>query len=82
MTVAFDLRPYPPELAREDVRRGLTALLRRRVPGQEVDDLAQTILCDALASSSIPSDPEEMRRWLIGIARHKIADYHRRFDAA
>ncbi|MFO0734303.1 MAG: sigma factor [Labilithrix sp.] len=78
MTVAFDLRPYPPELAREDVRRGLTALLRRRVPGQEVDDLAQTILCDALASSSIPSDPEEMRRWLIGIARHKIADYHRR----
>jgi DNA-directed RNA polymerase specialized sigma24 family protein len=78
MTVAFDLRPYPPALAREDVRRGLTALLRRRVPGQEVDDLAQTILCDALASGSIPSDPEEMRRWLIGIARHKIADYHRR----
>lgn len=78
MTVAFDLRPYPPELAREDVRRGLTALLRRRVPGQEVDDLAQTILCDALASGSIPSDPDEMRRWLVGIARHKIADYHRR----
>lgn len=80
MTVAFDLRPQvcPPELGREEVRRGLTALLRRRVPGQEVDDLAQTILCDALASSSIPSDPEELRRWLIGIARHKIADYHRR----
>ena len=78
MTVAFDLRPYPPELAREDVRRGLTALLRRRVPGQEVDDLAQTILCDALASGTIPSDPDEMRRWLVGIARHKIADYHRR----
>lgn len=79
MTVAFDLRPSlaGPELAREDVRRGLTALLRRRVPGQEVDDLAQTILCDALASGSIPADPEEMRRWLVGIARHKIADYHR-----
>lgn len=78
MTVAFDIRPRPPELASEKVRRGLTALLRRRVPGQEVDDLAQTILCDALASGSIPSDPEEMRRWLVGIARHKIADYHRR----
>lgn len=78
MTVAFDLRPHPPELASDRVRRGLTALLRRRVPGQEVDDLAQTILCDALASGSIPSDPEEMRRWLVGIARHKIADYHRR----
>ncbi|MBX3229858.1 MAG: sigma-70 family RNA polymerase sigma factor [Labilithrix sp.] len=78
MSVAFDIRPPPPELAREDVRRGLVALLRRRVPSQEVDDLAQTILCDALQAGSIPSDPEDLRRWLVGIARHKIADYHRR----
>jgi DNA-directed RNA polymerase specialized sigma24 family protein len=77
MTVAYDIRPRP-ELAGDDIRRGLTALLRRRVPGQEVDDLAQTILCDALAAGHVPSDPEELRRWLVGIARHKIADYHRR----
>lgn len=89
MTVAFDIRPPAPppapspgkahsELARAEVRRALAAMLRRRVPGQEVDDLAQTILCDALASGTIPTDPEEIRRWLGGIARHKIADYHRR----
>src|SRR5687767_7282890 len=61
-----------------DIRRGLTALLRRRVPPQEVEDIAQTVLCDALAAGNIPSDPEEFRRWLTGIARHKIADFHRR----
>ena len=64
-------------LGGRDVRRGLTALLRRRVPLQEVEDVAQTVLADALASPSIPPDPEELRRWLTGIARHKIADYHR-----
>lgn len=88
MTVAFDIRPPAlaptpkgmahTELARDEVRRALAAMLRRRVPGQEVDDLAQTILCDALASGTIPSDPEEIRRWLVGIARHKVADFHRR----
>ena len=53
-------------------------MLRRRVPGQDVEDLAQTILCDALAANAMPADEEELRRWLIGIARHKIADFHRR----
>jgi hypothetical protein len=44
-----------------DVRRGLTALLRRRVPSQEVEDVAQTVLADALASPVIPTDPQELR---------------------
>jgi DNA-directed RNA polymerase specialized sigma24 family protein len=66
------------QLEGQDVRRALTALLRRRVPPQEVEDIAQTVLCDALAAGRIPSDPEEFRRWLTGIARHKIADFHRR----
>lgn len=83
MTMAFSsaARAAAPEhreaLGGRDVRRGLTALLRRRVPLQEVEDVAQTVLADALASPSIPTDPEELRRWLTGIARHKIADYHR-----
>jgi DNA-directed RNA polymerase specialized sigma24 family protein len=48
------------------------------VPADDVDDVAQTVLCDALAAREVPSDPEELRRWVSGIARHKIADYHRR----
>jgi|GEM_PF-2136969 len=65
-------------LGGSDVRRGLTAMLRRRVPPQEVEDIAQSVLADALAAPSVPTDPEELRRWVTGIARHKIADFHRR----
>jgi DNA-directed RNA polymerase specialized sigma24 family protein len=83
MTMAFSARgsvhePQRAMLGGTDVRRGLTAMLRRRVPAQEVEDVAQTVLADALAAPTVPADPEELRRWLSGIARHKIADFHRR----
>lgn len=65
-------------LGSPEIRRGLTSMLRRRLPAQDVDDVAQTILCDAMAAERIPADPEELRRWLAGIARHKVVDFHRR----
>lgn len=65
-------------LARPELRRGLAALLRRRVPRDEVADLMQTVLCDALASNAAPTDLDELSRWVSGIARHKIADYRRK----
>lgn len=35
--------------------------------------------CSATRSPRTPrQDPEELRRWVAGIARHKVADYHRR----
>jgi DNA-directed RNA polymerase specialized sigma24 family protein len=58
--------------------RSLTTCLKRRVPSSDVEDVAQTVLCDALEASGAPSDPEELRKWVAGIARHKVADYHRR----
>lgn len=64
-------------LAARDLRRTLTAMLQHRLPAEDVEDVAQTVLCDALAAGSIPADPVEMRRWLAGIARHKVADFHR-----
>jgi DNA-directed RNA polymerase specialized sigma24 family protein len=72
-----------PDLAREALaapalRRSLAAMVRRRVPKDDAEDVAQTILCDALAAPSIPSDPEDLRRFVAGIARHKVADFHRR----
>jgi DNA-directed RNA polymerase specialized sigma24 family protein len=64
-------------LAARDLRRNLTAMLERRLPAGDVDDVAQTVLADALAAERVPQDPVEMRRWLAGIARHKVADFHR-----
>jgi DNA-directed RNA polymerase specialized sigma24 family protein len=69
--------PGSHQLGARDLRRNLTAMLERRLPREDVDDVAQTVLCDALQAERIPADPVELRRWLAGIARHKVADFHR-----
>jgi hypothetical protein len=37
----------------------------------------QATLCDALASRHAPTDAEEVPRWVMGIARNKLADHFR-----
>lgn len=58
--------------------RGVSAMVRRRVPSSDADDVTQTVLCDALAAPRLPSEPTELRRFLCVLARNKIADFHRR----
>jgi DNA-directed RNA polymerase specialized sigma24 family protein len=53
-------------------------MVRRRVPERDVDDVIQEVLCDALASDVPATSPRDVARWVMAIARHKIADYHRR----
>jgi RNA polymerase sigma factor (sigma-70 family) len=65
-------------LAEPGLRRVIEDFVRRRVPASDVDDVVQTVLCDALASAARPADSEELKKWLLGIARHKVADHHRR----
>lgn len=65
-------------LGEPGLRRALEDYVRRRVPASDVDDVVQTVLCDALASEARPSDGDELKKWLLGIARHKVADHHRR----
>ncbi len=65
-------------LASAELRNLVERVVRKRVPEPEVDDLVQTVLCDAVASRSLPDEPEQLRRWLVGIARHKVADFHRK----
>jgi DNA-directed RNA polymerase specialized sigma24 family protein len=60
------------------LHRSLQDFVRRRVPASDVDDVVQTVLCDALAAPGRPADPIELRRWILGIARHKVVDLHRR----
>ncbi len=60
------------------LRRSLVDFVRRRVPPSDVDDVVQTVLLDALAAAGRPADPAELRRWILGVARHKVVDLHRR----
>ena len=64
-------------LSSPELRELVERLVRRKVPQGEVDDLVQTVLCDALEAATPPVEEEQLRRWLVGITRHKIADFHR-----
>jgi DNA-directed RNA polymerase specialized sigma24 family protein len=65
-------------LGKPEVRRQLVDFVKRRVQPADVEDVVQTVLCDALAAERVPNEISELRRWLIGIARHKVADVHRK----
>lgn len=65
-------------LADSELRSALVRFVRSRLPAAEVDDVVQSTLTDALAAASAPTEPEELRRWVHGIARNKVADYHRK----
>jgi DNA-directed RNA polymerase specialized sigma24 family protein len=61
-----------------DLREALVAMVRRRVPESEVEDIVQSTLADALGSPHAPTDSETLRRWIFGVAKNKVVDYHRR----
>ncbi len=61
-----------------DLREALVAMVRRRVPESEVEDIVQSTLTDAIASPHAPEDSESLRRWIFGVAKNKVVDYHRR----
>lgn len=56
----------------------LARFIRGRVPADEVDDIVQSTLADALASKHAPADRADVQPWVYGIARNKIADFYRR----
>jgi RNA polymerase sigma factor (sigma-70 family) len=60
------------------LRREVEAAVRRRVHGDEAEDVVQATLADVLASPSVPDEPEEFRRYVFGVARHKVFDHFRR----
>jgi DNA-directed RNA polymerase specialized sigma24 family protein len=83
MTVLMPSVPQPsaggkPALASRDVQKLLSDYVKRRVPGTDAEDVVQTVLCEALASPRLPEDREELRRFLIGVARNKVADHFRK----
>jgi DNA-directed RNA polymerase specialized sigma24 family protein len=59
------------------LRAAVVAYVRRRVPPADIEDVVQTVLCDALDAPDRPESPEALKRWVLGIARHKVVDRHR-----
>jgi RNA polymerase sigma factor (sigma-70 family) len=60
------------------LRRAVEAAVRRRVRGDEADDVVQATYTDVLAARQPPEDDEEFRRFVFGVARNKVFDHFRR----
>src|SRR4051812_16257123 len=73
MTTTAKPAPFGP-----DLRSALIAMVRKRVPESEVEDIVQSALAEAIASPHAPDDSESLRRWIFGVAKNKVVDYHRR----
>ena len=78
MPTGVSAQSAPTPLGDPELRRFLEEFVRRRVPASDAEDVVQIVLCDALAAERVPTEREELRKWLIGIARHKVADFHRK----
>lgn len=65
-------------IADPGLRSALESMVRRRVPSSEVDDIVQATFTEALVSQTAPDEPDALRRWIFGVARNKVVDFHRR----
>lgn len=65
-------------LADPALRREVEAAVRRRVRGDEAEDVVQATLADVLSAATVPEAPEEFRRFVFGVARNKVFDHFRR----
>jgi RNA polymerase sigma factor (sigma-70 family) len=65
-------------LADPGLRRAVEAAVRRRVRGDEAEDVVQATFTDVLATPRLPEDDEEFRRFVFGVARNKVFDHFRR----
>lgn len=61
-----------------DLRAALVAMVRKRVPESDVEDIVQATLTEAIVSPHAPTESDALRRWLFGVAKNKVADFHRR----
>jgi RNA polymerase sigma factor (sigma-70 family) len=60
------------------LRREVEAAVRRRLRGEDAEDVVQATLADVLSASRVPEEPEEFRRFVFGVARNKVFDHFRR----
>lgn len=77
MSTSMSAEPHS-GLADPALRRALVDYVKRRVAAGDVEDVVQTVLVDALEAKDRPAAGDPLRRWLLGVARHKVVDLHRR----
>ncbi len=65
-------------VADPQLRREVEAAVRRRIRGEDAEDVVQATLADVLSAPGVPSEPDEFRRFVFGVARNKVFDHFRR----
>lgn len=65
-------------LADPRLRREVEAVVKRRVPSHDADDVVQAALADVLSAARVPEDAEEFRRFVFAVTRNKVFDHFRR----
>ena len=83
MVMPAGLGPNEPQdtrtrLADPALRRAIEATVKRRVPGDDADDVVQAALADVLSAARVPEDAEEFRRFVFAVTRNKVFDHFRR----
>ncbi len=56
----------------------MARMVRRRVPESDAEDIVQASIAEAFAAGKRDEDPDGLRRWVWGVARHKVVDHFRR----
>lgn len=69
--------PMKSRVADPALRRDVEAAVRRRVRGDDADDVVQATFADVLQAEQVPEQPEEFRRFVFGVARNKVFDHFR-----
>ena len=64
-------------LSDDKLRADVEAAVRRRIRGDEANDVVQATWTDVLQASQVPSDAQEFRRFVFGVARNKVVDHFR-----
>lgn len=65
-------------LADPQLHRALRRMIATKMAAADAEDVLQATLTDAVAAAEAPESAHEIRKWVFGIARHKIADHHRK----
>jgi len=78
MSAGLEPQERGTRLADPRLRREVEAVVKRRIRGDEAEDVVQAALADVLSAKRVPDDAEEFRRFVFAVARNKAFDHFRR----